>query len=225
MATYNVHCGVGTDGRRDLDRIARVIDEIAPDVIAIQEVMSCDPGRSTDQVAELAQKLGMRAVVGSTFRHFDGTYGNAILTRVPVGAVRRLDISQPGREPRGALDLDLHPGMHPLRVIATHLGLRPTERNRQLNRLLQAEPGSLAHPLVLLGDFNSWLPTARVLRRMRERFGPQPAPRSYPSTRPLFPLDRIWVEPRTALRHLGVHDSSAAVCASDHLPVWARIDA
>ncbi len=38
LASYNIHRAVGTDGRQDIDRIAAVIEEIAPDLIGLQEV-------------------------------------------------------------------------------------------------------------------------------------------------------------------------------------------
>lgn len=38
IATYNVHDCVGTDGRRDPERVARVIAETGADILALQEV-------------------------------------------------------------------------------------------------------------------------------------------------------------------------------------------
>ena len=39
FASYNIHKGIGVDGRRDADRIVTVLREINADVIALQE---CD---------------------------------------------------------------------------------------------------------------------------------------------------------------------------------------
>ena len=38
VLTYNIHHGEGTDGKLDLDRIARVIKAAEPDIVALQEV-------------------------------------------------------------------------------------------------------------------------------------------------------------------------------------------
>ena len=38
FASYNIHKAVGTDGRRDADRIIAVLREIDADIIALQEV-------------------------------------------------------------------------------------------------------------------------------------------------------------------------------------------
>ena len=45
---------------------------------------------------------------------------------------RRLDLSVPGHEPRGAIDVDLVGPEGRLRAIVTHLGLRPSERGKQI---------------------------------------------------------------------------------------------
>ena len=38
VMTYNIHHGEGTDGRIDLERIAKVIRDAKPDLVALQEV-------------------------------------------------------------------------------------------------------------------------------------------------------------------------------------------
>ena len=45
-ASYNIHQAVGSDGRRDPGRIARVIDSLDADLVALQEVDST-PGPGT----------------------------------------------------------------------------------------------------------------------------------------------------------------------------------
>jgi endonuclease/exonuclease/phosphatase family metal-dependent hydrolase len=78
-------------------------------------------------------------------------------------------------------------------------------------------------PLLLLGDFNEWRPPSRPLRRLHRHFGRTPGLRSFPSNFPLLALDRIWMQPRSALIALEVHTSRWARVASDHLPVRAVI--
>jgi endonuclease/exonuclease/phosphatase family metal-dependent hydrolase len=222
VATYNIHGCVGVDGRDNHERIATVITELRADVIGLQEV-TCRSMDDLDQAAYLARKTGFEAVVAATHERRGTHYGNVLLTSLPVADVRRLDLSVSGREPRGALDVDVECEGERIRVIATHLGLRIIERRRQMTRLLDAIAGTRDRPIVLLGDFNEWLLPGRLLRRLHARFGRPPAVRSFPSWRPLFALDRIWVQPRTAILDLGVHCSPTAMIASDHLPVWATL--
>jgi endonuclease/exonuclease/phosphatase family metal-dependent hydrolase len=222
LATYNVHRAVGRDGRARPERILAVLEEIGADVVALQEVEAHDDGG--DMLAWLAAKTGMRAIAGTTMRRHDGDYGNGLLSRPPVHRVDLVDLSWRGREPRGAILADVDCGGGPLRVVATHLGLRPAERRAQVERLLQLFTWQDDQPAVLMGDLNEWLLWGRPLRHLHRHFAPTPAPRSFPSGRPLFALDRVWTHPARLLRTLEAHRSPLARVASDHLPVVATIE-
>jgi endonuclease/exonuclease/phosphatase family metal-dependent hydrolase len=111
-----------------------------------------------------------------------------------------------------------------VRVIVTHLGLKPAERRSQVRELLRLVRHTPLHERVLvLGDINEWMPLGRPLRWLHGLFGRSPAERSFPSRFPLFALDRVWVKPRQALLALAAHRSRLAIEASDHLPVKALI--
>ena len=225
VATYNVHRCVGTDGRCDASRIARVLGELACDTIGLQEVDTrSGPGHDSMQLDYLAAALRMHAVPGLTILRHDGHYGNALLTRRRVLAVRRHDLSFRTREPRGMLDVDLDVSGETVRVIVMHLGLRPSERRYQVQRvmgLLKDMP--LTQRLVLLGDINEWLPFGRPLRWLHVMFGRPPAVRSFPVWLPVLALDRVWASPRGTLLRLSAHRSSLSRLASDHLPVTAVV--
>lgn len=221
VASYNIHRCIGLDRRHDRARIAEVIRELAVDVVALQEVES---ESAAQQPEYLSWVTGFRAVLGPTLQRRDGHYGNALLLRPPVLEVRHIDLSVQGKEPRGALDVDVAFQGAPIRLITTHFGLTFTERYLQVMRLLKALRNGPDHPTILLGDFNEWRPAAPVLRRLEEFFGRPWSVRTYPARYPLLALDRVWVRPMTALRGLRVHVSPLARVASDHLPVRATID-
>jgi len=224
LATYNVHRCVGRDGRFAPERVVQVMRELNADVMALQE-LNWQPGAAIDQLREFATQLGYEAIAGPTLRRADGHYGNALLTRRPVSGVVRLDLSLPGREPRGALDVLLQGHHGPLRLICTHLGLNPRERRQQIEALLAALPTHAAAVEVLLGDLNEWFLWGRPLRRLRRHFGATPAPATFPAAFPVFALDRVWVWPRHRLVRLARHQSSLARVASDHLPLRAVVRA
>jgi endonuclease/exonuclease/phosphatase family metal-dependent hydrolase len=191
-------------------------------VIALQEVRSSADGRCL--VRELAEQLGAQPLRGATLLRRDSEYGNAVLSRYPVVALRRIDLSVPPHEPRGALDVVIAVSGRPLRLLATHLGLRPYERRTQIRLLLAALERDRDVPTVLTGDLNEWFLWGRPLRWLHQRFRPTPAPPTFPARRPLFALDRLWADPPAMLERLAVHSSALARVASDHLPLVATLD-
>ncbi|HWK74904.1 MAG TPA: endonuclease/exonuclease/phosphatase family protein [Povalibacter sp.] len=225
IASYNIHSGVGLDGRCSASRIARVLQELDCDVFALQEVDN-QPGEHEEsmQLDYFARVLNMTAVPGLRIVRHTGEYGNAVLTRLPVISVRRHDLSHSGFEPRGALDVRMELQGCELRVIATHLGLRRAERRAQwrtLMAVLAQAPDDL--PTILIGDMNEWYRRAATLRQAHTAFGEPPAPVGFPSFAPCLALTRIWVRPLRSLLSLRVHRPSARY-ASDHLPMKAVVD-
>jgi endonuclease/exonuclease/phosphatase family metal-dependent hydrolase len=227
VASYNIHSGVGLDRRRSAARIASVLKELDCDLYALQEVDN-QPGDHEEsmQLEYFERALSMTAVPGLRIVRQTGEYGNAILTRLPVLSVQRHDLSHSSFEPRGALDVLVKVNGHPLRVIATHLGLSRSERRAQWRALMLVQAETSGHvPTILLGDMNEWYPRAMTLQEAHRAFGPTPAPVAFPSFAPFLALTRIWVRPRHALLSLAVHRSQTARRASDHLPVKALVDA
>ncbi len=221
LASYNIHGAVGRDGRRDVGRIAGVLEELDADLVALQEVDSRHG--DFDMLGELARRTGLTPIAGPTLIHHRGNYGNAILTRAPILAVRLLDLSVEGREPRGAIDADLRLPGGPLRVLATHLGLHPAERRYQVQRLLAALKDAERGVTVLMGDINEWFLWGQPSRWLHAYFEQTATPRTFPARFPLFALDRIWARPRHVLREVRAHRSFRVRAASDHVPVIARL--
>jgi endonuclease/exonuclease/phosphatase family metal-dependent hydrolase len=222
VVSYNIHCGIGWDGRFNERRILEVLREIEPDVVALQEVESRASG--IDMLGWLAKETGFHAIAGTTLLHADGHYGNGLLTRCPVIRSRLLDLSFRRREPRGAISADLECDGEPIRLVATHLGLRPAERREQVEQLLKLFRESPDDRAVLVGDLNEWFLWGRPLRRLHNYFKRSPSPPTFPSMLPVFALDRLWTHPRGILRRLSVHASPKARKASDHLPLVAELE-
>lgn len=222
LASYNIHRCIGCDGRRDPERVVGVVSELNADVVALQEVETY-PGGELDFLAELGEATGMRVIPGPTLGHRNYRYGNAILTRARVNAVRRIDLSLLDHEPRGALQVDLEWENMPVEVVATHLGLRPLERRFQIRQILELLASEDRNPSALLGDINEWFSWGRPLRWLHGHFGKPPAPATFPTRLPLLALDRIWFRPREWLVSIRAHASPAARIASDHLPLVATV--
>lgn len=222
IATYNIHGSVGCDRKFSPRRVADVLLEIGADIIALQEV-PLGGSRTPNVLNVLQEATGFAAAEGPACDRPERRYGNAVLSRYPILSLRSIDLSFGSREPRGALDADVNCHGHLLRVVATHLGLRPAERREQIRKLLQMFDTD-EMPVILLGDINEWFVWGRALRWLVSHFQAVPAPKTFPSRRPLFALDRIWIRPRHRLVHVEVHATPLARIASDHLPLVAHID-
>ncbi|NJN45364.1 MAG: endonuclease [Candidatus Competibacteraceae bacterium] len=168
IASYNVHSCLGADLRTDPGRIADIINTLNADIVALQEVASqLGVSDDTRQLDVLAENTGFQAIAGPALVRPDSPCGTALLHRLPVLNTRHVDLSQPGREPRGALDVDLDFQGLTLRIVSTHLGLRAYERRVQCRRLLEVLAND--HPTaltILTGDINEWWPWSRTLREV-----------------------------------------------------------
>lgn len=227
IASYNVHKCVGTDGRFDPGRIAQVIKEIDPDIIALQEADKRFGERvGLLDLGHLEREVGLSWVgtIGTTRAH--GWHGNVVLARHSI--VRDLHpVTLPGLEPRGALvaELELKSGAR-LRVIGAHLGLLRHSRRLQANALSGFVASRRDIPTVLMGDLNEWrLGRSSSLAGLTPLFCDVPAPvASFPSRLPLFALDRIVSDREGLIGWYGAHDSALSRVASDHLPVKAYVE-
>jgi endonuclease/exonuclease/phosphatase family metal-dependent hydrolase len=220
IATYNVHDCVGRDRRYDPGRIGAVLRQLDADLVALQEVTVDASGAL---IEALGQDTGMQAVDGTLFARGAGRYGNLVLTRLPILDTHLHDLSVPGREPRGAIQLSVATDAGPLTICATHLGLRRAERGFQLAQLatlLNAD----GKPAVLLGDFNVWH-YPRELAPIRSAGFAHQRVYSFPTwPYPMFALDRIFARAPLQIRACQRHDSRLARMASDHFPLLAELE-
>jgi endonuclease/exonuclease/phosphatase family metal-dependent hydrolase len=222
LASYNIHACIGTDGHFDPFRIVDVIREMDADIIALQEVEH-HMVNDIDLLDFIAQQTGMIGIAGPTMFRESRHYGNAVLSKYPLSSHELIDLSLAPNEPRGAIQLRLEIEQHQLVIMTTHFGLKPTERQYQVEKLLSRLGEHEVDTAVLMGDLNEWFIWGSTLRRLKAYFDTTPAKKSFPSFFPIFALDRIWVHPRQHLLSLDVHKTALAKKASDHLPVVARI--
>ncbi len=237
IMTYNIHSCIGMDGKISPERIARVIAQCSPDVVALQEL---DVGRArtdrVDQADLIAQYLQMDYHFLPTTRVRKGRYGNAVLTHFPIRLVRADKLpglpGKPQLEPRGGLWVAIKAGGTEIQFINTHLGLRPKERHVQAEALLGS--GWLSHPdcrepTILCGDFNA-LPSSRVWRRLCtllrdtqvELAGHCPKKTLF-GRFPFARIDHVFVDPAIEVIGIEVPNTELTRVASDHLPLIVEV--
>lgn len=91
VLSYNIHHGRGIDDQVDLERLAKVINDCQPDLVALQEV---DNGtqrtNGVDQTAELARLTGLHAQFARQIDFEGGQYGQALLSLAAIGSTNPL---------------------------------------------------------------------------------------------------------------------------------------
>lgn len=219
LLTWNLHGGIGPDGRFDLDRIVALVRRHDPDIVALQEVDARGRGTAAP-FAFLAGALGSHAAEARTIAAPDGDYGHVLISRWPLEDVTRHDLTVHRREPRCAIAACIATPYGPLHLTAVHLGLGLLERRRQA-AMLAAIAGTARQTTVMLGDFNDWFRFGSVRRALAAVLPGRSMQATFPARRPLFRLDRVYCRPAQALRH--TETDAAARHISDHLPVIADI--
>ena len=224
FASYNIHKAVGTDRRRDPDRIITVLREIDADIIALQE--------ADRRVGDRASVLERAALDDTPWKPVEvarrprslGWHGNAILIRRSFDVIDAEPLALPMLEPRGAARADLDCEGVRVRVVGMHLDLSGLRRRDQIHAVLD-HVGECASPCptVLMGDFNQWGVNGGAMRAFGPDWRVLDTGRSFPSRQPIARLDRIVTSPEWSCIARHVHHSAMAAQASDHLPVVAEL--
>ena len=199
-----------------------MIVELGSDVIALQECLR--PIGTEDPLERIADELQLYLAFVSTRAHRRGELGNAILSRWPMIGVFTLDLSQGRLERRSAIVAQFRGDSRSVAIVATHLGLVDRTRERQVRSLL-SHP-QLQGPTILLGDMNAWrrcAATRQLNREFTERHHNKSWPPTFPATRPVLALDRVYAR-GARVEQVRTHSSRLARRASDHLPVIATIE-
>lgn len=219
VLSYNIHHAEGTDGVLDVERIARVIRAVSPDVVCLQEVDRGLPRTEMlDMPALLADALSMHVAFEANYLFDGGEYGNATLSTHPIVSAENTALPNPNdAEPRGCLRTALDVGGTMVRVFNTHLGLKPDERMEQASAI--AELVGNDGMAVVAGDLNATPesgPLKVLLGGLRDS-GAGVSPTSS-STNPRRRIDYVLVSPEMRVVESRTLRGEETTIASDHLP-------
>ena len=132
--TYNVRNANGLDGVRSVERVAAVIRQSAPDVVAVQELDSATArAKGAYILGKLAAATGMTATYGPAISFDGGKYGLGLLSRQRPLSVRQ--VALPGREERRTMLIVEFPDYA---VACIHFSLTEADRMASLPLVREA---------------------------------------------------------------------------------------
>lgn len=220
LMTYNIKNANGMDDVCDFQRVANVINNASPDVVAIQEVDSMTNRSGQKYVlGEIAERTQMHAYFAPAIDYDGGKYGIGLLTRqVPV---RLQTIPLPGREEARALILA---EFEDYIYCCTHMSLTEEDRMESL-KIVKSFTTPYQKPLFLAGDMNAE-PESDFIKELQKDFQilSNPKQHTYPAPEPKETIDYIATLKSNAN---GFALISAQVLhepmASDHRPILVEL--
>lgn len=220
LMSYNIKNANGMDDVCNFQRIANVINNASPDVVAIQEVDSMTNRSGQKYVlGEIAERTQMHGYFAPAIDYDGGKYGIGLLTKqVPL---RLQSLPLPGREEARTLILAEFADYI---YCCTHMSLTEEDRMKSLE-LVKAFTSSSTKPLFLAGDMNAE-PESGFIKELQKDFQilSNPKQHTFPAPDPKETIDYIATLKQNAK---GFAVISAKVInepmASDHRPILVEL--
>ena len=224
VLTYNIMLAKKLKNLKVRKTFYEELQKIDADVMAFQEF----PGRGyfyKSFVREVFHRSYFH--IHETFTHKNKqTQNNVLVFKKPILERKAFDLSVEGFQKRYYLEAMTQFDQNQLRFGNLHLGLKESERNYQIDQLMNFLHHHLDIPLILLGDFNDWKERLELKTHPQsqalEVFSAQKF-KTFPSLFPLFSLDRVYF---TKLKLIDIQRPYIKVFRrfSDHLPLVADFE-
>lgn len=210
----------------DFQIMADAIVKCGADVVGLNEMYDRSHMEEFDsQTKKLSELTGMKYYkFAEACTLEEGTFGNAILSRIPIESAEVIPVSEEKikkgnqlYEPRCLLKVKLENGFT---FLVIHFGLNEDEHIHAVETVME----NLAEKkCILMGDFNV-TPDNKVLKPIQEKmrdtaelFGKNLM--SFPSDKPVKKIDYIFVSPDTEVLSADIPE----IISADHRPHIAEI--
>jgi len=230
VLSYNIHYGVGMDSKKDLSRIAKVIKQVKPDIVGLQEISD------SIMTEELSELTNMIAVFGPSKEKMSG-YGDAILSKYPFKYVGNHSIpsASSSRYEAMCVDIDLsqvYGKGSTVRFINTHFDWLNTIGSKVARKgaveVIETAffTDSLNYPSLLTGDLNA-TPDSNPLKLLQkngwvyEDFEKDLF--TIPVVNPKMQIDYVLIRPAKRWHIISVKVIDEPM-ASDHLPILMTLE-
>jgi endonuclease/exonuclease/phosphatase family metal-dependent hydrolase len=210
VMTYNIFHGANTNESFDFKKIARVINSVNPDLVALQEVdFNTNRLSKRDLASEIGLRTNMISLFGKAIDYDDGEYGIAILSKHEI--IKWENTALPDT----------------VSFICTHLDYKPNslERINQANKINELYTSN-KYPTILAGDFNDVpnSPTLDILSKYWETtYDKTDSAKTFPSNKPDRKIDYIMFNPKDKWKII----HREVICdsiASDHCGYFTELE-
>jgi endonuclease/exonuclease/phosphatase family metal-dependent hydrolase len=230
VLSFNIYHGetVNAEKQFDLDLLAKMINDVNPDLVALQEVdFKTERARNYDLVTELGQRTKMQGIFGKAMSYDGGEYGEGVLSKYSfLTTVNHPLASGKDKEPRAAIEVNVEiKSGDVIRFVGTHLDHTrdATDRNnqvQQLNKLFTKDDT----PTILAGDLNS-RPESEAMKILFKEWTPSfpDFEHTSPSAGPRAKIDYVLFRPAHKWRVL----EKKVICndkATDHCVVLSVLE-
>ena len=220
LMSYNVRNAKGMDGIHNIQRIANVIINEAPDVVAVQELDSMTTRSGQKYVlGELSERTQMYATYAPAISFQGGKYGIGILSKETPLTIRTYPL--PGREEARML---LVAEFKNYFFACTHLSLTEEDRLASLD-IIKNSVGKSEKPYFLAGDLND-KPDSKFIQALQQDFQvlthiKKP---TFPAPEPTETIDYIaaWKHGSNDFANLSAQVLEEPI-ASDHRPLSIQL--
>ncbi|MBO5222222.1 MAG: endonuclease/exonuclease/phosphatase family protein [Clostridia bacterium] len=237
IATFNIqhgkdyaHYKATGEEKIDLKLMADTIRAMNVSVCGLNEVRNQEEGGLVNQAKVIGEHLGWNYAFVSAIPIKNGYYGNALVSRYPITAVKSVPIvttpEERGEgkhfENRVLLVATVQAEEKQITVMSCHFGLNPSEMDKAVQIVLD-EGETVTTPMVFMGDLNL-MPDNFRIQKLREAFTDSATVGegdmlTFPSIDANRKIDYIFAKNCKLLS-----SEVPQLVAADHLPIKAVIE-
>lgn len=159
IITFNIAHGKGMDGKIDIERQAKAIEQYRPDIVFLQETdMYTKRAGERNQIREFSKLIGLYyCSMESNITLEEGYYGDGIISRFPISFSTNylMPLTDINHEQRGILCNRISFGTTKINLFSVHLSTYVDERilaAKEINRIINKIDRS--ELVIMGGDFN-----------------------------------------------------------------------
>ena len=221
LMTYNIKNAHGMDDVCDFQRIADVINNARPEVVALQEADSMTHRSKQKYVlGEIAKRTRMNVYFAPAIDYDGGKYGIGLLSKEAPTRVQTIVL--PGREEARAL---IMAEFKDYIYCCTHLSLTEEDRMKSVE-IIKSAASQSKKPFFLAGDMNAE-PGSNFIKALEKDFQilSNPKEATFPAPNPEETLDYIVIFKNQYADKVKVVSAQVPnePVASDHRPVVVEI--